>query len=259
MSLPIIHALWIGRRLGKISCCCLTSFLKQGHEVHLHTYEDIDDLPQGITIYDANQIIAKEKIIRHKKTGSYALFSDIFRYELLKRVDGIYVDCDVYCLKPLLIPQHGYLFGFEDDYKINGAVLALPKNSELLEKLIEIAYDKYFIPGWYSITKQNRLKWQKRFGFARHIIEMPWGVIGPEAITYFAKHFNVDNLSQPIDVFYPIHYNRISQLLDIKLCLEDIITHRTQCVHLYNEKLRNVDFEHLKHTSILYKMLKNEI
>lgn len=257
--LPTIHALWIGEKLGEISNCCLASFVKQGHRVVLHTYTSIKDLPKGVVVSDANKIIPKEKIIRHKQTGSYALFSDIFRYELLKKVDGIYVDCDVYCLKPLIIPEHGYLFGFEDDDKINGAILALPQNSELLNKLIEIAYDDYFIPSWYSVGKQRRLKWQKRLGISKHISDMPWGVIGPEAITYFAKKFKVVELAQEIDVLYPLHYNRISQILTPNLNVSDIVSYRTCCIHLYNEKLRKVDLNSLDLNSILSKMLNNQI
>lgn len=258
-KIPQIHALWIGDKLGDISRCCLTSFIKQGHSVYLHTYGDIQDLPQGITICDANKIIKKEKIIRHKETGSYALFSDIFRYELLKKVDGIYVDCDVYYLKPLTMPEHGYLFGFEDDNKLNGAILALPKDSHLLNKLIDITYDKHFIPAWYPTKKQKRLKWKKRFGIAKHISEMPWGVIGPEAITYFAKYFQVDNLAMDIDIFYPIHYDRISQLLSPDLSLNEVVTSRTLAVHLYNEKLRQVNLSTLHPNSILAKMLNHEV
>lgn len=256
---PPIHALWIGDTLGKISQCCLTSFIRRGHSVYLHTYGNITDLPDGVIISDANKIIPKNRIIKHKKTGSYALFSDIFRYELLRQVDGIYVDCDVYCLKPLTIPKHGYLFGFEDDKKINGAVLALPKDSELLNTLIKIAYDEHFIPAWYPARKQKRLKWQKTFGISKHISEMPWGVIGPEAITYFSKNFQVENLAQEIDIFYPIHYDRVTQFLTPHLTIDDITTHRTLCIHLYNEKLRSVNIDTLNKNSLLAKMLAQEI
>lgn len=259
MTLPTIHALWIGKQLGKVSSACLLSFVKQGHEVILHCYDNIDDLPNGVKTSDANLIIPKDKIIRHKETGSYALFSDVFRYELLKKVDGIYVDCDVYCLKPLIIPEHGYLFGFEDDKMINGAVLALPQDSELLNKLIEIAYDEYFVPPWYPIKKQKRLKFKKRFGLSKHISEMPWGIIGPEAITYYAKHFHITALTQKIDIFYPVHYDRISMLTDESLTINELITHRTLCIHLYNERLRYIDLDNLHKNSLLYQLLQNEI
>lgn len=184
-NLPIIHALWIGNKLGKLSRCCLVSFLMRGHEVYLHTYDEIEDIPEGIKCVDANEIILKNKIIKHNKTGSYALFSDIFRYELMKKVEGIYVDCDVYCLQPIHIPRHGYLLGFEHDKSINGAILKLPSTSITLKKLLNAAYDPWFIPQWYSKIKKYRLKIKKIFGLGRHLSDMPWGVIGPEAITYY--------------------------------------------------------------------------
>lgn len=37
-NLPIIHALWIGDTLGKLSAACLSSFVQQGHRVCLHAY-----------------------------------------------------------------------------------------------------------------------------------------------------------------------------------------------------------------------------
>ena len=254
-ALPVIHALWIGDTLGQISAACLSSFVKQGHKVHLHAYTSISDVPNGIDVCDANLIIPKEKIIRHEATGSYALFSDIFRYELLRQVDGIYVDCDVFCLKPITLPEHGYLFGYEDDNKINGAILALPKDSKLLAQLISISHDPSFIPPWYGKKTKRRLAFKKSIGLAKHISKMPWGAIGPEAISYYAKQYQVAHLAQSIDVFYPVHYDCIGHLLNARLSIKDIITPDTVCIHLYNEKLRNIDLSALSKSSPLFDIL----
>lgn len=258
-NLPTIHALWVGSSLGEISRCCLTSFVMRGHKVQLHTYNPILDLPSGVDIVDANLIIPKDKIFKHKKTGSYALFSDLFRYELLKKVDGIYVDCDVYCLKPITLPDSGYLLGFEDNLSINGAVLAMPKDATLLNQLLASAYDPHFIPPWYSSRKQKKMKFKKIFGFGRHISDMPWGVIGPHAITYYCKKLDLEKLVQPIDIFYPVHYQCINQLYDSDLNILDIISSRTRCIHLYNEMLKGIDLEKLPKNSILSKLSRNEI
>ncbi|MCA4790176.1 MULTISPECIES: glycosyltransferase [Acinetobacter] len=258
-KLPIIHALWIGNKLGAISRSCLQSFIMRGHEVHLHTYAEIDDIPEGVKRVDANLIVPSDKIIKHNKTGSYALFSDIFRYELMRKVDGIYVDCDVYCLKPLSVPNHGYVLGFEDDNCINGAVLKIPADSPLLESLLNAAYDPQFVPPWYSKSRQFRLRMKKAFGVGTSIADMPWGVIGPKAITYYIrKHKKVDCV-QPIDIFYPVYYQCISQLCDPNLTIQDITTSRTLAVHLYNEMLKGIDLEVLNKNSMLYKFLANEI
>ena len=259
INLPIIHALWIGKTLGAISRSCLQSFVMRGHEVHLHTYAEIEDIPEGITKVDANQIIPANKIIKHNKTGSYALFSDIFRYELMRKVEGIYVDCDVYCLKPLTIPEHGYVLGFEDDNWINGAVLRIPADSELLKKLLNAAYDPQFVPPWYSSSRQFRLKTKKALGIGTSIADMPWGVIGPKAITYYVKQLGLKNNIQPLDIFYPVHYQCISQLCDPALTIDDITTSRTTCIHLYNEMLKGIKLDELDDRTIMSHLLKCNI
>lgn len=259
-QLPIIHALWIGKKLGDISRCCLRSFVMRGHTVYLHIYDPVEDVPEGVTVVDAGLIIPKDKIFKHNKTGSYALFSDLFRYELLTKVEGIYVDCDVYCIKPLTIPEHGYLFGFEDDKNINGAILALPKSSQLLKELLQAAYDPYFIPPWYSTSKQKRLKIKKMFGVGKSLSDMPWGVIGPKAITYYTHKLNLLDVVQPADILYPVHYQCvINNLCTSGLTVNDITSSRTLCIHLYNEMLRGVDLSGLAQDSIMFKLLKNEV
>ena len=259
MELPTIHALWIGHTLGKISSSCLQSFVMRGHKVLLHTYGTVSGVPEGVQCVDANEIIPAEKIFKHNHTGSYALFSDVFRYELLTKVCGIYVDCDVYCLKPIVIPESSYLLGYESDNKINGAVLALPQDSSLLKLLLDAAYNPFFVPPWYKKSRQKRLKFKKMLGIGQHISDMPWGVIGPDAITYFVNQLQLIDQVQPIDIFYPVHYQCIGQLLDPRLQIEDIVSSKTVCVHLYNEMLRNVDLEKIAPESILAKMFRNEI
>lgn len=259
MELPVIHALWIGSTLGKISRACLRSFVMRGHTVLLHSYSIISDVPEGVQCVDANKIIPKDKIFKHNQTGSYALFSDLFRYELLRTVSGIYVDCDVYCLKPLIIPESNYLLGYESDGKINGAVLALPQESALLDLLLNAAYNPFFVPPWYEESRKKRLRFKKILGLGKHISDMPWGVIGPDAITYFVNELNLLDQVQPIDIFYPIHYQSIRQLLDPHLDIQDITSSRTICIHLYNEMLRNIDLEDIARESVLAKMFRNEI
>lgn len=258
-NLPVISALWIGGQLGQISRACLTSFLMRGHQVNLYTYDNLPDIPEGVNVCDANEIIHHSKIFKHKQTGSYAVFSDVFRYRMLQHIDGLYVDCDAYCIKPVTLPEYGYLMGFEDDNNIANGTLALPKNSQLLQRLVEMTEDEYFIPEWYANKKKRRLKWKKLFGLAKHLADMPWGVTGPAALTYYAKQYQVEHLAQAPDIFYPVPYQRISQLLDPNLTLDDVVTKNTLCVHLYNECLRHKDLTQLDPNCILAKMFRNEL
>jgi len=231
----------------------------RGHEVHLHVYDDIEDAPPGVKLVDANEIVQRNDIVRHKKTGSYALFSDIFRYRLLRQRSGVYVDCDVYCLRPIELPETGYLLGREEDRKVNGAVLALPQDCALLQCLDDAAHDPFFVPPWYKESRQRRLKLKKMFGIGKNIADMPWGVIGPEAITYFAHQLGLTSVVSPIDVFYPVHFRCIGHLLDGELSIGDVTTKRTSAVHLYNEMLKGLNFDTLDDACILRKFLDNAI
>lgn len=259
-QLPIISALWIGGKLGAISRACLTSFLMRNHCVRLYTYDTLLDIPSGVTICDANDIIHHSQIFKHNKKQSYGPFSDIFSYELLKKYDNtIYVDCDVYCLKSMTIPNHGYLLGYENDDLLNVAVLALPKESKILEALCAIGKTPNFIPEWYSSNRQQRLKIKRLFGMSNHLADMSWGVTGPSALTYYAKKYDILHHAQDIDVLYPIKYTSVDKLFDKNLSIDDITTKNSVCVHLYNEVLKSKNLNTIHSNCILAKMLKNTI
>lgn len=260
-TLPTINALWIGSELNLIASACLKSFLKHGHVVNLYTYQDIMNIPEDINILDANQIIDSSKIFRHHKRGSYAPFSDVFRYNMLKYIEhGIYVDCDVYCLKPMTIPEHGHLLGYENPSIISNAILALPQNSELLNTLIDLTSQEYFTPEWYSNYDKFRLKVKRFFGYANHISKMGWGVTGPSAITYYTKKLQLTHLVQEVDILYPVQHHEVKdKLLNEQINIADVISERSVCVHLYNETLKYVDLNTIPSECILSKMLVNEI
>ena len=47
MNKPIIQSLWIGKELSVLEQLCICSFLKNGHNFHLYTYEKINNVPDG--------------------------------------------------------------------------------------------------------------------------------------------------------------------------------------------------------------------
>jgi hypothetical protein len=144
-----INALWIGKTLSKLELLTINSFLVLGYRFRLWIYEPLETaLPAGILIGDANEIVPKEKVFsyRNKNTfghgkGSYAGFSDIFRYKLLYEKGGWWVDMDVTCLKPLDFDQP-YYFRNHHDLKVVGNVMRCPKHSELMKRCYEEAIEE---------------------------------------------------------------------------------------------------------------------
>jgi hypothetical protein len=119
-----IHGLWVGRQLSRLEHLTLRSFLLKGHPFNLWVYDELeDDLPQGVVLRDASQILPRERIFLKEEPDlgsivgkkSYGPFSDLFRYKLLHDQGGVWVDMDVTCLRP---------FDFETPYLFRSHRLA---------------------------------------------------------------------------------------------------------------------------------------
>ena len=99
-SLWTIKALWIGSSLSIVEQLALASFVKHGHRVELFTYENVKNIPEGVIIRDGREILDSTNIFMYKKKPSYSGFANWFRYEMLYKEGGVWIDTDVVCLKP---------------------------------------------------------------------------------------------------------------------------------------------------------------
>jgi hypothetical protein len=130
----VIQTLWIGP-LSPLEQMCMTSFVQQGHEFHLYAYQQHADVPAGVRVLDAREILPPATIFRNRRgrgKGSYAGFADLFRYKLLWQRGGWWVDADVFCLRPFDFAAD-YVFGAEDKPVANG-VLKAPAGCELMRR-----------------------------------------------------------------------------------------------------------------------------
>ncbi len=112
MKLPIIQSLWIGKPLSNLEKLCIQSFMDNGHEFHLYTYDSVGEIPAGCIVKDGNAILPATDIFI-SKSGTVGGFSDWFRYALLYKKGGWWVDMDMICIKP---------FDFGDDIVLSDAI-----------------------------------------------------------------------------------------------------------------------------------------
>lgn len=168
-NLHPIHALWIGTHLSPIELLCIHSFLEHGHEFHLWVYEKIQTpLPNTVILENASMIIPKEEVFCYQNTnqyghgkGSYAGFSDIFRYKLLYQKGGWWADMDVICLKPLEF-EEDYVFRTHHDFPVVGNIMKCPKGSNLMLDCYQEAR--------LSVTSENK-DWNKPIEILNRNIE----------------------------------------------------------------------------------------
>ena len=129
-----IQSLWIGGELSQMEQLSIASFLAHGHEYHLYSYGEVGGLPKGAVLKKAEEILPKAAIFQYQQHPSYSGFSNFFRYRLLLRKGGWWVDTDVVCLKPFVFDAP-YVFAAE---RIPGgevaasAVIKAPAASEIM-------------------------------------------------------------------------------------------------------------------------------
>ena len=151
MSLPIIQSLWIGDDLTNLEKLCIQSFIDHGHEFHLYTYADIGGVPDGTTIKDGNDILHGSKVYKDRR-GSYATFSDWFRYEMLAAVGGFWVDTDAVCVKPFDF-KNDLVVGKEDSENVCNAVVGSPKDHKIIVAMRDACREYPKINrGWHLIN-----------------------------------------------------------------------------------------------------------
>ncbi|MCF8257355.1 MAG: hypothetical protein K9J06_07365 [Flavobacteriales bacterium] len=144
----IFNALWIGNRLSAVELLTINSHISQGHVFRLWAYEHLETpLPAGVLLADASEIIPKDEVFCYRKKnafghgkGSYAGFSDIFRYRLLYERGGWWTDMDITCLRPIFTDRP-YFFRPHHDLPVVGNVMKCPAGSELMK----MCYDQAMI------------------------------------------------------------------------------------------------------------------
>ena len=237
MLLPVVNVVWIGSELGPIHTACLRSFLRHGHKLALHCYAVPHDTPAGVEIADARALIPEAEIAHYRDGGYFALISDLLRYEILGAELGLYADCDMFCIRP--IEDAEYILGLGNNYGPNNAILKLPEDCPILASLRAIRKSPTYLPPWHKTKKRG---WYRKKRKPQPLERLKWGTIGPSALTHYTRHFGMMHRASPIDRFYPVHWECTSMLFDPALTLKDIITPRTDALHLYRNLWKDIEY-----------------
>jgi hypothetical protein len=94
-----VSSFWHGKLLTNVELLCIASFLKSGVRYCLYVYEPPVNLPNGVIVKDAGEIISRSRIFTYQagtfNLGSVAGFSNLFRYTLIHQQGGWWTDTDL--------------------------------------------------------------------------------------------------------------------------------------------------------------------
>jgi hypothetical protein len=233
-----LNTLWIGGELTYLERVCLRSATRHGHHVVLYTYDGVEPVPPDVELRDGREVLPDKWLVRHKASRSWALPSNMFRYRLMEHGLGTWIDADVYFIKPLPAGCR-FIFGWESLGAINGAVLRIPADSDLLKSLVGYAFGSDVIPPWWRATTVEA--WLRHCGERGWTAsELPWGSFGPRAITHFVKLHQLETLALPTWTFYPIHYSRAQDFFEPAVDIHTQLHKDTVAVHLWNECIKRL-------------------
>jgi len=222
-----VQSLWVGNHLSRMEQACINSFLNLGYEYNLYVYENIDNLPEKVKVFDANEIMPASELFVYnlplnKGGGSYSGFSNYFRYKLLHLKGGTWVDTDVFLLKDL--PCKQVLVINQDFQSVASCILRFPLGHEVPKICNKICVEK---------DKKKIL----------------WGETGPDLIT--AVTIDLKIKAESSAEYFPIGWQETHRFL------HDEPIPDTYTVHFWNEMWRrNVMFKNKKHPqNTLYEKL----
>jgi len=228
-TLPPVQMLWIDGPLSTLERLAMVSFLANGHAVHLYTYGDVPNTPDGVQRMNANDVLPDGPQCRVLQQGtgrgSWAFFSNLFRYQLLFEHGGLWCDTDVVCLRPLAFAAERPRFF---------ATERTPQASVQGNLPIRVASCALQAPARDPLLRECFKQAAKVDGD-----KAPWGSAGPELLT---RLVNEKQLTQELltpEVFCPVdHWNFVSLLQGAQL-----IGGETHAIHFWNELWRRNLFD----------------
>jgi hypothetical protein len=232
-----LNSLWIGEQLGYIEKLTMASALSVGHPFTLYSYtaEKLRGVPSGVEVRDANEVVPYKALAHYFDGGWAALGTDFFRYFMQAKGLGYWVDLDLYFIRPIDF-QEEYVFGWEHETSINGAVLRLPANSDMVRELCDVPHANWR-PPFYGPRKTAIFYWRRLTEGDIRPENYRWGTFGPMFLTYLAKKYGVARRAMERFVFYPVRHRHVELLYAPPEFVKAELTKETRTVHLWRSVL----------------------
>ena len=243
----LVYALWMGEDLSDLERISINSYLHNDHNVILYIYRNIQNIPDGVDIRDANEIVpysdfeviiddicekgvAKEYVPPDKVVYvAYSIYSDLFRYKLMYKTGGWWSDLDAICLKHYDFGDPYIFCAFPSIlYTYAAGIFKVPAKSELMSlcgRDIKILYKH------------------------EHFCDKT----GPFLISKAIKTLKLDVFGVNYRYFFPFDQNEIEGLIDGSELPEDCYS-----VHFFNSTfdIRYGKRNKFKENSIFEKLRK---
>lgn len=212
-----VASFWYGSPLSYVERACIQSFLDHGFDFHFYSLDSKLDAPEGVILHDANDVYDSSEFLnapssRHRA----AAYSDILRMYLMKKTDYVWVDLDMYCVRPLGFDSD-YLFGkVKRKRSMNNCILRLPKDSLALQLITNFYQTDIPLPFWLGEKHVRSVIDRLKEGRRLTLYDLPWTTTGPSLAAWALNLTGEMERGQHWHVFFPK-----SEFLDPELEIEE--------------------------------------
>ena len=125
----LLQTFWTGKPLSRLERAALQSYVNQGYTVDIYTYNPLaafkERLPATrIRVHDARDILPESALFEYGGRASvgarddayrFLPFSDLFRFTMLHKKGGAWIDLDVFLTRPIpaAVLRRPYVFSSE--------------------------------------------------------------------------------------------------------------------------------------------------
>jgi hypothetical protein len=209
----VVRSFWHGQ-FSPYEALCLSSFVAAGIPVELFSEAPIAGLPDGVTRRNARDILDQHvAYYRHEFDGpSPALHANHFRYALLEKLGGWWIDTDI-ILVAASLPAAGIFVARQSDHELNTSALRFPAAHPLM------------------MAARQRT--------AAGLDDARWGETGPKLLTELQPDYAPDMPIAPRQSAYEIGADEFQKffLPEARDEIDERISNST-FVHLWNEMWR---------------------
>jgi hypothetical protein len=148
-----VRTLWQGGHIGAYQLLCLRSFVDRGHRVEVFSFDPALDLPDWIERKNAADIVPAERILRYlPEERRSAIHANLFRYALLHRLGGWWVDPDVLLLRTELPAENLFFSGPTEFNVVSTAAIKFPSGHPVLtDALVRATAFEEAIADWGKV------------------------------------------------------------------------------------------------------------
>jgi|GEM_PF-5642858 len=237
MSNTTYNCLWIGKSFSYVERLVILCNLRHlpPESVNLYIYDDLTDekmferlVSHGLNLKDANTVVPRSEVFMNPDRPSYAAFSNLFRYKLLRdevsrQNISYWFDSDYILMGE---PSFDSIYlGYESKRIINGAIFGVSPNKnphvvgKFLTRLLQV-------------------------GESRIHLASNWGSLGPRLISevLMSEFPELLNEVRRPELLYPIPYRDTFKLFtprEFESVLEKV--HQSEGLHLWNEAYRGLE------------------